>query len=44
MQIEKQNTYKMMEQIKEQILKEKLKKNRNFSLIRKLQQLLDNIN
>ena len=25
MQIEKQNTYKMMEQIKEQILKEKLK-------------------
>jgi len=33
-----------MEQIKEQILKEKLKKNHNFSLIRKLQQLLDNIN
>ena len=27
MQIEKQNTYKMMEQIKEQILKEKLKIN-----------------
>lgn len=44
MQIEKQNTYKMMEQIKDQILKEKLKDNPNFSLIRKLQQLLDNIN
>lgn len=44
MQIEKQNTYKMMEQIKDQILKEKLKDKPNFSLIRKLQQLLDNIN
>tara|TARA_R110000737_G_scaffold218812_2_gene235061 strand:- start:4225 stop:4326 length:102 start_codon:yes stop_codon:yes gene_type:complete len=33
-----------MEQIKDQILKEKLKDNPNFSLIRKLQQLLDNIN
>ena len=44
MQIEKQNTYKMMEQIKEQILKEKLKDKPNFSMIRKLQQLLDNIN
>jgi tRNA A-37 threonylcarbamoyl transferase component Bud32 len=43
MQIEKQNTYKMMEQIKEQILKEKLKKNPNFSLIRKLQQLIDKV-
>ncbi len=44
MQIEKQNTYKMMEQIRDQILKEKLKDKPNFSLIRKLQQLLDNIN
>jgi len=33
-----------MEQIKDQILKEKLKDKPNFSLIRKLQQLLDNIN
>lgn len=43
MQIEKQNTYKMMEQIKEQILKEKLKDKPNFSLIRKLQQLIDKV-
>jgi|TARA_R110000823_G_scaffold287371_1_gene405635 tRNA A-37 threonylcarbamoyl transferase component Bud32 len=33
----------MMEQIRDQILKEKLKDKPNFSLIRKLQQLIDKV-